>query len=38
MNKRLLAVGKRMGGRNYVKVAGGEWVEVRAGAADEKAR
>lgn len=38
MNKRLFAVGKRMGGRRYVKVAGGEWVEVIAAVTDEKAR
>jgi hypothetical protein len=38
MNKRMFAVGKRMGGRSYIRTAGGEWVEVKAGAADEKAR
>jgi hypothetical protein len=35
MNKRIFAVGKRMSGRNYVRTAGGEWVEVKT---DEKAR
>lgn len=38
MNKRMLAVGKRMGGRSYVRAAGGEWVEVKAAVTDEKAR
>lgn len=35
MNRRLIAVGKRINGRDYIRVAGGEWVEVTT---DEKAR
>jgi len=38
MNKRLFAAGKRVGGRSYVRTAGGEWVEVKAAVSDEKAR
>lgn len=38
MNKRMFAVGKRVGGRSYIRTASGDWVEVKAGAADEKAR
>ncbi len=38
MNKRFFAAGKREGGRSYIRVAGGEWVEVTAAVSDEKAR
>lgn len=38
MNRRLLAAGKRMNGRNYVRTAGGEWIEIGAAWANEKAR
>lgn len=38
MNKRMFAAGKRIGGRSYIRVAGGEWREVKAAVSDEKAR
>ncbi|MDQ0168753.1 hypothetical protein J2T19_000190 [Paenibacillus tundrae] len=38
MNKRMFAAGKRVGGRSYIRVAGGVWVEVKAEETDEKAR
>lgn len=38
MSKRLFAVGKRMGGRSYVRAAGGDWIEVKATVPDAKAR
>ncbi len=38
MNKRLFAAGKREGGRSYIRVAGGGWVEVKTAVSDEKER